>query len=185
MSIRIRAWLAVIVAICATAGCSSLRTHYDYDREADFSSLDSFGFVERDGSGADSTPYDNDLVERRIRRAVEEHLVERGFTKSESAPDFRVASHCKVDERLEIRDWSYAYGMRGGRYGYGVPVRDTEIREYEEGTLILDVIEESTGHLIWRGSATRILADNPTPEQSEAAIKEAVDALLADFPPPR
>ncbi len=187
MRIRIGVLFAGLT-VMALAGCSSLRTHYDYDREADFTRLETFGWAEPStsrGSDGSNAMHDNDLVERRIRRSVEAQLTARGFVKSDSTPDFRVASHCKVDERLEVRDWSYAYGIHGGRYGYGVPIRDTEIREYDEGTLVLDVIEESTGHLIWRGTATRVLDKSPTPEESEAAIDEAVKAMLENFPPRR
>ena len=37
--------------------------------------------------------------------------------------------------------------------------------------------------LVWRGTASDYVDQNPTPEKSSAKAKEAMDRLFATFPP--
>jgi hypothetical protein len=66
---------------------------------------------------------------------------------------------------------------------YGPPSRDVIITEYEQGTLVLDIVERRSKKLVWRGTARATLLENPTPERSTARINEAVRKILAGFPP--
>ena len=52
-----------------------------------------------------------------------------------------------------------------------------------EGTLIIDMIDASTKQLVWRGSATGVLDENPSPEKVTQNVNNAVAAILAQYPP--
>jgi hypothetical protein len=49
------------------------------------------------------------------------------------------------------------------------------------GTLTLDMFDEKTKKLIWRGIATETLSDKP--EKNEKKLQEAVADMLKKFPP--
>lgn len=55
--------------------------------------------------------------------------------------------------------------------------------EYEEGTLILDVVDPKSKELMWRGSAQDEVNFKSTPEKAQAQINEAVNGMLEHFPP--
>jgi len=57
------------------------------------------------------------------------------------------------------------------------------VREYEEGTLVLDVVNGSEKDLIWRGTAKKTVDQNATPDKITKTINEAVKKLLKGFPP--
>ena len=71
------------------------------------------------------------------------------------------------------------YGYRVG--GWGGP--QTYVRDYDEGTLLIDVIDPATMQLLWRGSGTGVVDPQASPEKREQRINEAVEQILADFPP--
>lgn len=171
---------AACLAWITLVSCSSLRTYYDYDREADFSALRTYDWIDPDSGSAVGTP-ENDLVNRRIRAAVDRELAAQGYVVATADPDFLVTSHVGVEQRIEVHDWGYSYGRSYGRHG--MMVGSTDVREYDEGTLILDVIDAETRNLIWRGTAKRAVSRNPTPEESEAIISTAVAKILDKFPP--
>jgi hypothetical protein len=57
------------------------------------------------------------------------------------------------------------------------------IAQYKEGTVIVDVIDPETLDLLWRGSATATLGDDP--EQNTKALQKAAVAIVEKFPHPK
>ena len=55
--------------------------------------------------------------------------------------------------------------------------------EYDEGTLILDIVDAESRTLIWRGSARAEVSATVAPETREARVREAVRRILEQFPP--
>jgi hypothetical protein len=67
------------------------------------------------------------------------------------------------------------------RWGGGFP----EVYQYEEGTLIIDLIHAKTQHLIWRGIAKGAVDWQTSHDQRTKLIDEAIHKVLAQFPPKR
>ena len=74
----------------------------------------------------------------------------------------------------------HSYGRRGW---YGAGSSHTTVRQYEQGTLLLDLIDPESKQLIWRGTGQTRLRDLKTPEEREARVREVVDRILERFPP--
>jgi hypothetical protein len=54
-----------------------------------------------------------------------------------------------------------------------------------EGTIILDFVDPETMNVIWHGAAKSNVDDTMKPEQRDKLIKEAVQKILKNFPPPK
>lgn len=177
-------------ALAAAIACSGISVNTDYDPAYDYSKLRSYHWYS-EGSGQTGDPrIDNTLVQQRIHRAVDYQLSRRGFRRAEAprAADFLVAYNVITEKQLEAQTYHTGYGgYRGGYYGrgggIGVGVSQTEIREYEVGTLLLDFVDPKTKALLWRGEAKARLDPNQTPERRDALVNEAVSKLLDQFPP--
>ena len=105
-------------------------------------------------------------------------LASKGYEETSSAPDFLIAMQAGRRDRISITSDPYTRGYRGW-YGGGV-----DVHEYEEGVLILDLVDAKKKELFWSGKAQKILDPSPTPEQIEATINKAVEKMLEKFPPP-
>ena len=129
---------------------------------------------------------------------MERELEIKGFRRSASGDaDFKVSFHVVAVEKLEVRTFDsfnynrYGYrrfGRRFGRpfyFGYLGPgsITRSSVREYLEGTLILDIVDAKKNELIWRGWASKALAHNPKPEKVGKYVSEAVEKILEGFPP--
>ncbi len=168
-----------VVAIVAIAGCSSTQIRTDYDQFATFRGLRTYAWIEEDASRGTNPSINNPLVDRRIRNAVDSELIRRGYQRVSSGnPDFRIRYHVIGTDKVEIQSGS-SYGYY--RYGYG---NDVYSYEYTEGTLVIDIIDGKDNRLIWRGWARKALDDNPHPEQVDMYVRQAVQKLLKEFPPP-
>ena len=62
-------------------------------------------------------------------------------------------------------------------------MRSNPVRQYEEGTLVIDFIDGGTRKLVWRGSGSKALSRNPTPEDTTRTVDQATHEILKQFPP--
>lgn len=173
----------VILASAALGGCSSVEINHDYDRNVDFSRFKSFAWIQEpvtDVSGdARSARQRNSLLDKRIRGAVNDELERKGLAVDTDAPDLFVAYHTGVQDKVDVTDWGYSYRD----YYWGAGGRDIDVYQYQEGTLIIDLIDANSKDLVWRGSAKGTLDENPSPEQQEQKIRDVVQQILDDYPP--
>ena len=57
----------------------------------------------------------------------------------------------------------------------------TTVRRYTQGTLVIDIWDTRTNDLLWRGTVTDIISDNP--EKNEKKMKKAMEKLFKKYPP--
>lgn len=168
-----------LLLLLTAVGCSPIQVGVDYDPEADFSGLLSYDWAAL-SEGAHDPRVDNDLLKSRLQAAVNTELATKGFVLSGDAPDFVIGYHAAIEQRIDVREVvTRRYGYRGGWYDDVA----THVREYDEGTLILDIVEAERNQLVWRGTAKGEVDLFAKPEEKAARIQEAVQKLLADFPP--
>lgn len=183
----------VFVLATALAGCSSMEISYDYDPKADFAGLKTYDWIDKPQKLTGDPRIDgNTILETRIHEAVNSGLAARGFRKVTSDPDFLVGYHVSLDKRRSVQTLNSYYGYGPGwGYGYGASYRpgvwagapETYVYEYEEGTLIVDIVDPRNNELIWRGSAQDEVHFKSTPEKDQAQLNEAVHKMLEKFPP--
>jgi len=165
--VRNAAQLALFVTI-ALAGCASTPDiRYDYDRAADFSSYRTYNIMDRAGQESGGAPYES-ITAQRIRLAVEHEMESRGYTKA-TTPDIFVNFYVTVQQVQKVSQVPaapqpvYGYGYR--RYNtWPGQHYETWVRNYNEGTLMIDVVDASTNQLVWegvgRGRLTKSEIDN-------------------------
>ena len=161
--------LALVPMLLAAAGCSSISTSYDYDPGTDFSKFRTYQWIKQPDQKSTTSPF----VLERIKNAVNRNLGQKGFRPAVD-PDILLAAHTGHESRVRVTDWGYGYWGRGG----------SDVYQYEEGTLILDIVHRTSKKLIWRGTAKGVVDPNPTPEKTTKTINNAVTKILSKFPPP-
>ncbi|XXF77454.1 DUF4136 domain-containing protein [Myxococcaceae bacterium GXIMD 01537] len=182
----------LLLALLTLAACAGIETKTDYNPDA-VGKLDGYRTYNwlPTPQGGDPRVY-NSLTAQRVQAAVDQELQSRGYQKVDRDPNFRIGWHGAIDQKLDVQTVDLAYGYSWDPWyspfypgvavgGAGVP--ETYVNEYEVGTLVLDIVDGPTNKLEWRGSAQAQLSENPSPEKSQKRIQEAVDKLLADFPP--
>lgn len=180
----IRTPLLVIAALAfALPGCSSFQVHSDYNPEVDFGQYGTYAWLPRPTDG-DRSPQNDGLLYQRIERAVNANLAAKGMRLVDDQADasLLVTEHIDVEQKLRVNTTNYGYGY--GRWGYyGGGYQQTNVDQYEEGTLMLDFIDAKSKELVWRGTAQSRLQKLKTPEERNKRVREAVDAILERYPP--
>jgi hypothetical protein len=163
-----------LIAAILLVGCSTISVNQDYDPGYDFSKLKTFGFIPiSPEAGIDQ------LNANRFGDAIKNELTAKGYTVSEKA-DFGVAILFGKQTKTNITSYGYGYGPYWGRYG---GTTNIDVSQYDEGTLIIDIIDMTKKELVWRGTGTGGLNPNATVEERTANINNAVAQILAQFPP--
>jgi hypothetical protein len=166
------------LALLMLAGCGPMiDVRADYDMSADFARLRTYAWLQRPSDAPGDPRINNDLLDSRVHAAVNEELHAKGYTESTETPDFRVTYHVILKEKL----YPTAYGYGPGSW-QAAAVRGAT---YEEGMLLLDLVDGTTNELVWRGSAQAGIDPSRGPQERTELIRAAVHRMLAAFPPKR
>jgi hypothetical protein len=186
---RLRWVLGASVLLAALCGCASGPTvRVDRAPDAEIANARSFGWV--DDLGTDRAGYE-ELITTRLKRAVRATLEARGIEYAEADPNLLVNFYVNLESRQQVvrtpaTGTSVAVGL-GPYHGYRLglydpwPAYELDVREYQQGTLTVDVVDADTMRLAWEGTAegrvTRSMLDSP-----DAAVENAVRVLFEQFP---
>ena len=171
-------YLSVFLLI---SGCAS-QVKTEYDSSTDVSSYKRFTWVDPEIREIESPILDSELLTDRVRTSVKEVLANRGFVEVSEGADFFITYHTASREKLKSSPFSVGvgYGHYYGRWGHSVIFDGPDIRSYEEGVLILDIIDCSNDKLVWRSWDTSLVTQK---NYSREAIRQSVEDILAKFPP--
>jgi hypothetical protein len=179
-------FVVALVCIAALAvGCSSVSINHDWDKDAPFPDYQTYQWLEVENTpvpgNARTAQQSNDLFKQRVRRAVNAELDKKGLTLVDSDPDLLVVFHTGVEQKINVTDWGYRYSY--DYWGWGG--RQIDVYQYEEGTLIVDLIDARAQELVWRGSGSRTVDPNWSPEKTDHVVQDAVKKMFTKYPPPR
>jgi hypothetical protein len=171
---------ASLLLLTMSLGCSSVTVQSDYDRSVDFANWKSFSVYEKNVPGDALTR--NPLVQKRVKSTVEQMLEDKGFSKASDEGDFVVVVHAGSKEHIQVTDWGRGgYGWYSPWWGgYGGHV---DVSYYEEGTLVIDLVDTGKKVLGWRGMGTRTVKNYSDQDKMQKVIDETVGKVLASFPP--
>ena len=168
-------WLPTLLILGSCNSIKNLKTAVEYDKQANFNAYESYKF-DKELSYSDIHDNYSSQNQRAFENAIHDQLKKKGLEETET-PNLHV-NFFVVDtqESQSITHTSY----RNQRYG-GMAHVDTYIKEYELGTLVIDLVDVSTNKLVWRGLANGIITGKQ--DDMEKTINEAVKAVLSKYPP--
>lgn len=88
----------------------------------------------------------NQLFVAEVQRSTDDHLSAMGLKRVPTGGDLLVHFHATVRERVNVYEVDQTAGYDQRAYGAG-----TQMIQYEEGTIIIDLAESEGKRLIWRG----------------------------------
>jgi hypothetical protein len=176
--------IALLGTVLLIVSCATVQVAIDHDPAVDFTRFRTFqlvgGHLMRDGISDDN----NTLVQDRIVGALRSALQGKGLHEAGAgAPaDLDVGYFAGARTRTEIEAMP-AYGPGFGPFWYGgwwdPAYKDWWTRTYNEGTLVIDLVDAQTKRLVWR-AYTQTEIHIPV---SDEKIREAVGKAFQSFPP--
>jgi hypothetical protein len=171
-------FLPLVLLVVLTSCGSAIKVNYDYDKKATFEQYKTYAFHQKGVSQLKIS----DLDKRRILGAIEEEMLAKGFTKSET-PDLLINVFTEEHETVDVtsynNNWGYGWGWGWNPYWGGG--NTTSVSKYVEGTLFIDFIDAQKKELVWQGQGSGVLTQKT--EDKDQLIKDFVTKILAQYPP--
>jgi hypothetical protein len=172
--------LGLLLALGACATGPTIESNYDHT--ANFDAYRTFGYFSP--LGTDKTGYSS-LVTQALKNATRREMEARGYAYSETDPDLLLNFNAKLAQQVEVSQIPMGppvgyYGYRGGFYG-GWGGYYTNVDQYTEGTLNIDLVDAARRQLVWEGVAIGRVTEKHR-ENREAAINAAVAEIFKKFP---
>lgn len=162
----------------ASAGCATLTYSAHVERGITFTD-----YVTYDWGPSDTFPVgdprldNNPFFKDYVMGAVEKRLQAKGYERVLSgAPDLLVHYHASVNQKVDVYEVDTQYGYC---YGNCQP----QIVDFEQGTLVIDLIDVKTSKVVWRGWSQDTMngvIDNQT--RLEKQVDEGVTKMMSLLP---
>ena len=168
----------VALSALALAGCATMNVSSHVDRGVDFAQYRTWDWGPADtlptgDPRLDNNPFFKDYLEG----AFEKQLAARHFEKSASGtPSLLIHYHANISQRFDVNGID-------NRRGYCYDDCEPRVIEYEQGTLVIDVVDTRTNRVVWRGWAQDSV-DGVIDNQDRLArqIDKAVTRMMERFP---
>jgi len=169
----------ILLVMAALAGCATLTVSSHVERNVDFSQYVTYDWGPPDNLPVGDPRLDNNQFFRDyLEGAVEKRLAAKGFERAANgAADLLVHYHANVSQKVDVYEADRRYG-----YQYG-DTYDTRIVEFEQGTLVIDVVDRRTNKVVWRGWAQDTMTgviDNQ--DRLEKQVEEGVMKMMQLLP---
>ncbi|MEQ8712547.1 MAG: DUF4136 domain-containing protein [Cyclobacteriaceae bacterium] len=175
--------LFALVILISLPGAAQKVTS-DLDKSADFTQYKTYKFL---GWQDDSDKLINQLDQQRIYDAFENELSARGLEFDQSSSDLAISLFLVTEDKTSTTAYTDFYGGRYGTYrrggwGWGTGFATTTYSEndYVQGTLVVDIYDESSQNLIWQGVVSGAVNENP--QKREKSIPKTIRKLMKKYP---
>jgi hypothetical protein len=164
----------------ATVACAPMTVSSHVQSGLDVSRYHTYDWGPADALPASDPRLTNNAFYRdHVQGAIEKQMASRGYTQAPAggSPDLLIHYHAVVDTRLDVNRVDREHG-----YCYDESCA-ARVVEYDQGTLVLDVVDAKTNRVIWRGWAQKTVEGVLNDEaRLERQVDDAVTRMFERFP---
>ena len=176
--------VVIMAAGLCFAGCSTApKVHTEVTPGIDYSQYHTFALMPLPTASPVSDPGLMARISEPTRQATIDALVAKGLSQSDQQ-HADIAGNLKGQFLPKVKVTDYGYmplptsRTALGSYEGGDRYRSSEVTEYEQRTLTIEIFDNRTKALVWTGSATR----NATEQVDVEKVKAAIAQILSEFP---
>lgn len=176
--------LMALPMVLLLGACSSQYTpEIDQSSQYNFSSVQTYNVV---GDEQLKNPMFSDIDRERFDAAIDISMQQKGIIEtSVEQADVLVSYFVVTKDEVKVNSTvsgGYASSCYRCGYGYGGGVSHISIRNYVEGTLVMDIIDNDTKRSIYRSTLTKPLKSYETTQEREKAISKVVKDMMEKLP---
>ncbi len=171
--------LTTALALVLMAGCASMNVSSHIERGVIFTGYVTYEWGPPDNLPVgdprlDNNPFFNDY----LQGAVEKQLKAKGYDRAVNGAEANllIHYHASVNQRLDVYRADQQYG-----YCYGDC--EPQVTDFEQGTLVIDLVDAKTKKVVWRGWAQDTMTgviDNQS--RLEKQVDEGVTKMMLLLP---
>ncbi|MUP47154.1 DUF4136 domain-containing protein [Gramella sp. BOM4] len=187
--------MMLFILIMAVTSCG-LRVDTSQPTDVDLDKYDSFAYLPNTNAQVENRNYNDEEVNATIVDAINKNLKQEGYELDRQNPDLLVLVSTKVDQEVATdvdpvyATYPYSYGVSAINpyyepyyyYGYtnynNVVGYNTDTYAYDEGTLVVQLVDSDTKNTVWRGVASNDIYNQTT----VGGIQDMVNDIFEKYP---
>ena len=188
--------LFLVAGLLAACASSPPEPQVDYKRDFNFSKIRTIAFLDRSGQVSGNSPkmFLSDMQINRIDKALSRAIELKGIQVIDDPKksDAVISWHLVAQEKTDVRTYNTGptYGGHYGGYrGYNRSSMyncwncgtDVRVRQYTQGTFIVDIIDPPLEQSVWRAIIQSRMKGEV--QQEQEPYDTAARRIMASFPP--
>lgn len=166
------------LTLLAAVGCATMNVSSHIERDVNFAEYVTYDWGPPDNLPVgdprlDNNPFFNDY----LQGAIEKRMAAKGFERAAAGQaDLLIHYHASVSQKLDVYE-------ADNKYGYCYGDCSPQIVDYEQGTLVVDLVDARTKKVVWRGWAQDTMSgviDNQ--KRLEQQVDEGVTKMMLLLP---
>ncbi len=192
--------ILLLPALALLAACASSPPvpEVDFKPDYNFNGVRKIAFYDESGMVSGNNPIPlSDMERERIDSALEQALSAKGYEildqKDAGQAELLISWTLITNDKTDVRTYETpAMGVGYGRYGgynrysmyncWGCSQTEVSVRNYTEGTFIVDMIDPKLKKSVWRGMIQSRLKGGLQNDQDK--YNAVADNIFGAFPPP-
>ena len=180
--------IALIIGGFAFNACSDgISVSSDFDKAADFSSYETFGFLPWP---EENNAVVNEFARKRIIKATRNEFEARGL-KFVQGPtgDIAINIFVTTEQKSELQSYTNyynnGYGYYYGPYMGGMNQSSTTTTQevtYVVGTIIVDVFDVAEKKLVWQGIGQGVVSEKSNAKNKDEDTQYVMGKIIKSFP---
>ena len=176
----------IFVSILLCSSCAPIEVKVDYNKDINFDNYKTYAWIDNEQPDIVDVELEKEALDRLVMDATNRILQNRNISLN-SDPDFLITYYLVVNAKTDV----YMVENYYSDIGYATPPVTSSTRDYqklrkttyEQGMLILDIMDSKSKERIWRGYAQSRIGIYPEREKQEKRVRTAIKKILNDFPP--
>ncbi len=174
--------ITILLLAVLGLGCTQ-KLHVEREPNIRIEQYKSYSWNKLEASNAVHPFYRSKDLNQAIIREIDKTFAKKGLKRNTIDPDFLVDFHIYVEEQKYKNEICPAGFYRGERFlpnlSENMFCESPQIVSYDDGTLIIDVVDAHTQQLVWRAYMNDLI-DNPV--NSNTVFSKKVKKVLRKFP---
>lgn len=167
-----------LVVLATVSGCATMNVSSHVESGISFDKYVTYDWGPPDNLPVGDPRLDNNPFFRdHLMGAIEKKLVAKGYERAVGGqPDLLIHYHANVSQRLDVY-------RADAQYGYCYGNCEPQIADYDQGTLVIDLVDAGTKRVIWRGWAQDTMNGIINDQQRlDKQVDEAVAKMMLRLP---
>ncbi len=180
-------FLAATLLMLLVTGCAPIEIRVDYSKDINFDKYQSFSWIPNEQLDIVDINFEKKMLDDLVTSTANNALKDKGFAANDDNPDLLISYFLVVDRKTDV----YVVDNYYSNIPYAIPPTTSSTRDYqrlrentyEQGILIIDIVDRQTKERIWRGNAQSRIGIYTEPEKQQKRVISAVNKILSNFPP--
>ena len=176
----------LVIAVVVATGCAPMSSGVEQEADFNFEKHKTYNIVSNTQEDLINLPLKKAKIDRVVTKTIDDRLSEKGYSITSDKPEMLVSYYLVTNAKTDTFVVNQYYTNMGFRQPPGrSSTRDSQNFQevtYEEGIIIIDVIDAKTNQRVWQGHVATRKDVYEDEQRKEKQLAKEVNKILSYVP---